>query len=185
MMRGKMAGTRPPMSHMTRRGAGGTMTTRLHVEDDVLLLDAHGNGLRGERALRQRFAGHDLHLIGACLDAFGMAPGLAGLDIELPAVPGAAQHFSMPGQAIFARAVGGEAAEDGPKTQRRPFMGAAIHQRVEFTMHVEYADLAAGYCDDLARAGSDLIGGGDDVARHQALVPRAGQQENGTADERK
>ena len=66
------------------------------------------------------------------MHAVGIAPGLAGADIELPAMPGAAQHLALAGQAVFAGRRRYQAADDRPATERRALVRAAVDQREEF-----------------------------------------------------
>src|SRR5258708_34960529 len=98
-----------------------------------------------------------------------MAPGLARLNVEFPAVPRAAQYFPAPCQAVFARPLRLEAAEHVTIAERRALMRAPIDQRVMFAIHIEHANLATGRIDDLLAAGRDLAHGSDDVTRHLAL----------------
>jgi hypothetical protein len=90
----------------------------------------------------------------------------------------------MPGQAIFAGAISGEARQDRTEAEWGAFVRTAVYQRVELTVHVVYADLATGHGDDLACAGGDFVNGSDDVAGHQELTPPRERQANGTADAR-
>ena len=48
-------------------------------------------------------------------------------------------------------------------------MRAAIEQREEFAIDMEYDDVAAVDADDLVAAGRNIRGAGDDVASHQSL----------------
>src|SRR5580692_8190184 len=99
-----------------------------------------------------------------------MAPGLAALDVELPAVPRAAQHLAVPLQPVFAGPVGREAAQDRADAQWRTFVRAAVDQCVEFILHIEDADLASGDGDDFAGTRRDLADGRDNVPGH-AVTP--------------
>src|SRR5262245_65930560 len=70
------------------------------VDDEVVLLDRDGEGLGDVRALGQLGAGLDLDRELPRLPGLRIAPGLAGANVELPAVPGAAQELAGARQAI-------------------------------------------------------------------------------------
>src|SRR5215475_3021177 len=76
----------------TRRSSGRRSNPR-QIDHEIILLHRHCEGLGNIGAFdeaRPRLD-RDAELAGA--GGVGIAPGLAGADIELPAVPGAAQKF--------------------------------------------------------------------------------------------
>ena len=76
--------------------------SRLHHHVVVLDADRHGFGHIGPG--HQPRARLHRDRIGTRAHAGGVAPGLAGADVELPAVPGAADDLARAGVAVVARA---------------------------------------------------------------------------------
>src|ERR1700722_16763699 len=103
--------TAAPFARRGRRDLASTSTrsplitlsswSRSNGDHDVILLDADGHRLCLEWSLRQLFTWLHLHGQGPPLNAVGIAPGLPGADVELPAVPGATQHFPLACQAVL------------------------------------------------------------------------------------
>src|SRR5262245_26992982 len=138
----------------------------LHLNHHVILFDLHREGL-----------GHigPLHQFGACgdgglelpdLEILRVAPGLAGADDELPAVPGAAQELALARDAVLARTARLREPDDAPFAHRPAGMRTSVRQREEFAADVENADLAAFDSDELLFARLQLISRGDDMAAH-------------------
>src|SRR6267154_4136276 len=63
---------------------------RLKIHHHVIALDRYGDGLGDIRSLHHGSTGLDIDRIGAGAEALRVAIGLAGADVEFPAVPGAA-----------------------------------------------------------------------------------------------
>src|SRR6267154_6443991 len=63
---------------------------RLEIHHHVIALDRYGDGLGDIRSLHHGSTGLDIDRIGAGAEALRVAIGLAGADVEFPAVPGAA-----------------------------------------------------------------------------------------------
>src|SRR5262249_15757675 len=137
----------------------------------VVPFDGDWNGFGFERSFRQRGTGLDLHREGACMHAVRVAPGLAGADVELPAVPRTAQHFALARQPVFPRRGRLQPAEQRATAQRRALVRAAIEQCEELAVDVEDADLAPLYRDDLTGAGRDFVHRCDNVAAHAQSRP--------------
>src|SRR3954466_2584485 len=72
------------------------------LDDDVILLNRHGDRFGDVGTLHQRIAGGDLHRVLSGLDARRLAPGLSVADVEFPAMPGAANDFARPRHAVLA-----------------------------------------------------------------------------------
>ena len=70
-------------------------TCALHLDDEVVLLDRHREGLGDVGTLHQLLARLDRDLELPRPRRFRIAPGLAGADVELPAVPRAAQELAL------------------------------------------------------------------------------------------
>src|SRR5262249_24848208 len=69
----------------------------LQIDDDVIALDRDLDGLGDIRALHHRRARLDIDRIGLHAEAARIAIGLAGADVEFPAVPGAADDLAKLG----------------------------------------------------------------------------------------
>src|SRR5262249_29608507 len=89
----------PPV-HSTRPCC---LANRLDLDHHVLLLDGHRHRLGDIRALDHVGASGNLCRIGPRPHLGGLAPGLAGTDVELPAVPGATYHLALTDHAELAR----------------------------------------------------------------------------------
>src|SRR5579863_2200265 len=96
------------------------------IDHDVLVLDRHLEGLGHVGAFSEAAAGFDRDLEVLDEDLGGITPGLAGLDVEFPAMPGAAENLAMARHPEFARFVGLDEAGDVASAERRPFVRAAI-----------------------------------------------------------
>src|SRR5262245_50665043 len=131
-------------------------THGLDVDDEVVLLDGDGEGLSDVGALHQVGSGLDLDGELPRLHGLGIAPGLAGANVELPAVPGAAEELAGARQAIVAGPAGGDQGDDHAAAQLGAFVRAAVRQGEVLATDVEEADLAAHHLHDLAGAGLNL-----------------------------
>src|SRR6185437_8480635 len=118
--------------------------------------------------LRQRLARLHRHRVAARAHRVEVAPGLAGADVELPAVPRAAQHLALPYQAELAGTIRLGETDEHATAQRRALVRAAIYQREMLAADVEHADLAALHRDDLAVPRRDLAHAGDDMPGHRS-----------------
>src|SRR5262249_61681184 len=72
------------------------------LDDEVILLDRDREGFRDIGPLHQRRPRLDRYLERPRASRVRIAPGLAGADVELPAVPGAAQEFLLARQPAMA-----------------------------------------------------------------------------------
>ena len=66
----------------------------LQIDDDVIVLDRDLQRLGDVGPLHDAGAGLDVHRVGLHPEAFGIAVGLPGADVEFPAVPRAAHDFA-------------------------------------------------------------------------------------------
>src|SRR5262249_11526379 len=139
-----------------------------HVDDDIVTLHRDRDLLRDIGALHEGGAVLDRDREAAGADALGLAPGLAGADVEFPAMPGAAQELAAPRIAVVAGHRRFDQRGDRALAEAAALMRAAVEQPVEFTLEVEDDDRAALHGDQLAGARRDLAEDGDDMARHQA-----------------
>src|SRR5262249_7193681 len=147
--------------------AAGRDVTGLQLHHQVILLNGDRKALRHVGALEQRLARLDAHLELARPHRLRIAPGLAGADVELPAVPGAAQKLVGPRQAVVSGPVGLHQRDDAALTERAALVRAAVGEREIFAAEIEDAELAAGRGHDLAAAGRDLARPRDDLTLHE------------------
>ena len=127
---------RPKNRFVAQRHRSG-VKTRVEValvDDQIVLFDRHRKGLCDVGALHQGLAGFhfDLELPGA--GRLRIAPGLAGANLELPAVPRAAQKLLMARQPVMAGSVGLHQRDDLALAQRSALMRAAVGQREIFAV---------------------------------------------------
>src|ERR1700749_1234042 len=116
--------------------------------------------------LGQFLAAFDRDRERADLEALRIAPGLAGAHVELPAVPGATQEFADARALVDSGLRRGQTRDAGRLFEWRTLMRAAIEQREEIAVDMEYDDVAAVDVDDLVAAGWDVRGTRDDVTCH-------------------
>ena len=111
----------------------------LQIHHHVVALDRHRERLGDIGPLHHAGAGLDMRGIGFDAKAFGVAIGLAGADVELPAVPGAAQDLAQSG--IDHSGLGGLRKPDQWSfAQGGALVRAAVHQAEEFALDVEDRD---------------------------------------------
>src|SRR5581483_8559613 len=77
----------------------------------------------------ERRPGLDRHIVGADAEPLGLAPGLAGADVVLPAVPGAREDLALAREAHLARHGRLDRAPQLPLAQRAALVGAAVTAR--------------------------------------------------------
>src|SRR5690606_29967035 len=114
----------------------------------------------------QFFAGLDLDLKGTDFGGLGIAPRLAGADVEFPAVPRAAHELTLALDAVLAGTIGQHDAGDHPGAQRPSLMRTAVGDGKILAVDIEDADLAALHFHDLVLAGLQLPGIRDDMTTH-------------------
>src|SRR5262249_37673939 len=139
---------------------------RRQLDHQIILLDRHRKRLGHVRSLDQLGAGLDRHLVLARAHRLRVAPRLAGADVVLPAMPGAAQELAPARQAIVAGAIRQHERADLAEAQRAAGVRAAVGERKEFAVEIEDADLASADADDPAGAGRDIAGPRDDLPAH-------------------
>src|ERR1700681_2631922 len=114
---------------------------RSRLDDDVAVLDVNRKRLCHVRPLGQRFAVLDYHRIGPHLDAVRIEPGLPVAHVEFPPVPGTTQQFADSGSPIDAGLRRGQTRDAGGLIEWRTRVRAAIEQRKELTVDMEYHDV--------------------------------------------
>src|SRR5712671_716672 len=154
---------------MTVNSVGVTAYSQIHHH--IIALDRHRDRLRHVRSLHHARPRLDIGGIGFCAKPFGVAVGLAGADIEFPAVPGAADDFAWPG--IFDLTGIGRLREPDqrPFAQRSTLMRAAVQQAEEFALDIEHRDRALIDGKEFARARRQLVDRSDDVTGHYDAKP--------------
>src|SRR5262245_38250931 len=70
------------------------------LDHHILLFDRDREGLGPQRSLDQRPARLDLRFVAAHLGPVGLAPGFPGSEIELPAMPWAANELAAPADLV-------------------------------------------------------------------------------------
>jgi hypothetical protein len=140
---------------------------RARLDDDVTIFDMNRKCFGDEGALLQFLAARDRDRIGTDLESFRIEPGLAVAHVELPAVPGTAQHFADARTLIDAGLRRGQPRHAGRLVQRRALMRAAVQECEELAIDMEHDDVAALDTDDLVAAGRNVRGTRDDVTGHQ------------------
>src|SRR5688572_27993804 len=133
---------------------------------DVVVLDPHRKRLRFVWTLDQLGAGLHRHRILADADAARIAPGFAGADVELPAVPGTLHHLALARIVVTAGLRGLYQPGLDAVGQAAASVRTTVVQGKELAGEIKHHDGAAVHLDQLALAGRNLIDGGDDVARH-------------------
>src|SRR6185312_1659424 len=125
------------------------------------------DGLRDIGPLHHAGAGLDMDRIGLHPKPPGIAVGLAGADIELPAVPGAADDFAW--SRVLDRAGVGRLreADQRPLAQRRALVRATVEQAEELALDVEDRDRPLVDGEKLARTRRQFRHRGDDMTNHQ------------------
>src|SRR5262249_52899571 len=138
----------------------------LEIDDEVVFLDLDGERLGDVGPLHQVRArlNRDLELAG--LHRLGVAPGLAGADVELPAVPRAANELAGLRDLVGSSPVRSSQDHDHAPAQLGAHVRAAVGDGEVLSVDVEQADLAAHGGDDLAGAGRHIAGFGQDAAAH-------------------
>lgn len=76
-------------------------------------------------------------------EPFRGAIGLPCPDLEFPAVEGAPYEFALPRDSVFADTLGLNQSNHCALAKLGPAVGTTVEQREEFSIDVEYADLAA------------------------------------------
>src|SRR6266568_6590958 len=111
--------------------------------------------------------------IGLGAKAAGIAVGLPGTDIELPAVPGTADDLPLPGVFDLAGVVRLRQSDQRPLAQRGALMRAAIEQAEILALDVEHRDRTAIDGEEFAAAGWQLLDGRNDVTGHVICFARS------------
>src|SRR5262245_18823312 len=124
----------------------------LSLDHNVVVLDGHRHRFRhigpGHQP-RSRLHGYR---IAARPHTARVAPGLPGTDVELPAVPGAADDLARARIAVAAGLVGLHRTGLPPGEQAAAAVRAAVVQREELAAEIEHHDGAAVDLREPARA---------------------------------
>ena len=102
-------------------------------------------------------------------EAAGVAVGLAGTDVELPAVPGAADDLAEFGIFDLAGVARLREPDQRALAQRRALMRAAVHQAEILALDVEDRDRPPVDLQKFPRARRKLVDRRNDMTRHQAI----------------
>src|SRR5262245_2736457 len=152
---------------------GGTEDPTSRLDDDVVVLDPHRHGFGNIGAGDQARSRLDLDGVAAGADAGGIAPRLAGADVEFPAVPGAADNLARAGIAIVAGPVRYHEPGLLALKQAAAAVRAAVVEGEELAAQIEHDDRAAIDLRELARAGRNVADRGDHVLFHTSRAGRA------------
>jgi hypothetical protein len=144
------------------------------IDDEVVALDLDRNRFGDIRPLRDGGARLDIHWVRLHAEAARIAIALAGADVELPAVPGAAQDFARPRVFDLAGIFGLRKTNQWPLAEIGALMRTAVQQAEKFALDVEDRDRSAVELDEFARARRQLIDRGNDVSSHQATPSKLG-----------
>src|SRR5580704_9498634 len=131
-------------------------------------MEAHRKGFRNVRPLHQLAPRTHRYRILPDAKPRGIAPRLAGADVELPTMPRALHHLARPGVAVLSRRRRFDKAGLDAVGEAAAAVRAAIGEREELAAEIVDHDRTAADLDQLALAGRDLIDAGDDMAGHQA-----------------
>src|SRR3954451_3803035 len=142
----------------------------LQLHHDVVALDFHRYRLGNVRPLHHARSRLDMRGISLHAEAARVAVGLAGADVELPAMPGAANDLAELGIFDLARILRLREPDQGSLAQRSALMRAAVHQAEIFTLDVENCDRPSVDLQKFSRAGRKLVDRGNHMPRHQ-LIP--------------
>src|SRR5690348_6284481 len=145
---------------------------QLQLHHHVIVFHRDLDGLRDIWPLHEICARLDVDGIGAGAKALRLAPGLAGTDIEFPAVPGTADDFAQ--TRIFYLAGIGRLREPDQRalTQGGTLMRAAVQETEEFTLDVEDRNRATLESEKFSRTRRQLADGSNDVTRHACYFER-------------
>ena len=95
-----------------------------------------------------------------------IAVRLPGADVELPAVPGAAQDFALAGVADVAGEIGFGKPDQRAFAERRALVRTAIEQAKEFALHIEDGDWTVFENEEFARPRRQFAHRGNDVTSY-------------------
>src|SRR5262249_28885862 len=116
-----------------------------------------------------RGARFDIDRIGLHAKPPRVAVGLSGADVELPAVPRAADDLALPGVFDLAGIRGAREPDQRALAQRRALMRAAIEQAEELALDVEDRDRPVVDGDEFTRPRRQLADGGNHMSGHQEI----------------
>src|SRR5579883_1307811 len=150
-----------------------------HFQHDVIIFHTDRKGLRHIRAFNQRGARSDRYSELPRAHPRRIAPRLAGAQVELPAVPWAADDLAAARIAIAARLARLDEAGQAPLVQATALVRALVAEREKLAFDVEDHDLPALDIDQPACTGWKFAQARDDVLRHEFVLkplPRAGHR---------
>jgi hypothetical protein len=129
---------------------------KLQLNDQILAVLFHLQGLGNIGAFDQLIACGDVDIELPGAHGFWITPALAGLDIELPAMPGATDELAFARDPVLVGAVRQGYAGNQSAAQRTTLMRAAVGQSEKLTLDIEHRDLAIGYCNSQPFANGDI-----------------------------
>src|SRR6185312_7745549 len=138
----------------------------LGLDHHVVVLDADRHGLGDIRPGHQPRARLHRDRIGTRTHAGGIAPGLTGADVELPAVPGATDDLARAGVAVVARPVRFHETGLLALAQAAAAMRTAVVEREELAAEIEHHDGAPVHLREPAGAGRNVADRGDHMLGH-------------------
>src|SRR5882757_6906711 len=112
----------------------------LEFDHHVIALDLYRDRLRNIRPLDHARARLDMRRIRFHAEAAGIAIGLAGADVEFPAVPGTADDLPQLGVFDLAGIARLRKPDQRALAQRRALMRATVHQAEILALDVEDRD---------------------------------------------
>src|SRR5262249_36057246 len=147
---------------MRRQNAA--LIARSDVHDDVVFLDTDLYGLGHVRTCDDARAWFGRHGVSLRADTFGIAIGLAGGDIEFPAVPRATDELARAHRFIVTRLVRANQARNNPRAKAAALMRTAVKHAKKFAVQVEDRDRSAF-------DGKTLMATERDLARRRKDMP--------------
>ncbi len=163
---------RPSIREHRAGDCAGPAGSRLH--HDIILLDADDDRLCLVRAVEELCAGLDLDIVGLRPYPRRLGARSPGPNVELPAMPGAAQDLAAACIAVLTRfGAGFDQTRRPAKAEIASLMGAAAEQAEIRSIEVEDHDLPAVDLCDEALSGWECGGRCDDMPRHLRRARRA------------
>src|SRR5262249_15282935 len=117
--------------------------SNLQIDDEIICFDRDLERLGHIGSLEKLRARFDCQAKLPRPDGFWITPGLPRADVELPAVPGAADELPWTREAILPRRLGQRQADDHAAAQLGALMWTAVGQGEIVPAQLEEADLAA------------------------------------------
>src|SRR3569832_861013 len=139
------------------------------IDDHIVVLNSDRDGLGTIRTFDNSLPWLDVHGEGTGTGLDDAAERPSSLDVELPAVPGAADDLAFARIGVVAWIGGLQEASHRACGETAPVMGAFVEQGEVVAPNIEDDDGATIDVDQTARARREVGSRGDDMARHQRL----------------